>query len=69
MTIGDRFGDTAEQAVDKLGGADQAKDRLGQAAEKANSATGGQFEDAIHKGEEGARSAVDKVSKKNKKKR
>jgi hypothetical protein len=64
MGIGDKFGDMAEDAVEKVGGAEKAKGHLGKAADAANSATGGKFEEHIDKGEAGAKRGVDKLSKK-----
>lgn len=66
MGIGDKLGDMAEDAVEKAGGAEKAKGHVRKAADAANSATGGKFEEHVDKGEAGAKSAVDKLSKKNK---
>ncbi|MPZ26244.1 MAG: antitoxin [Micromonosporaceae bacterium] len=68
MAIGDRIGDMADKAIDKAGGADKVKDQIGNAADRADSATGGRLRGAVDKGEDAAKSAVDKFSKKNKRK-
>jgi hypothetical protein len=68
MGISDKLGDMAEDAVRKTGGPEKAKENLGTAADKANSATGGKYEEHLDKAESGAKSAVDKLSKKNKRK-
>jgi hypothetical protein len=64
MGIGDKLGDMAEEAVEKVGGAEKAKGHVGKAADAANSATGGRFEKQVDRGEAGAKDAVDKLSKK-----
>lgn len=68
MATGDRIGDLAKQAIDKTGGAEKLKGHIGKAADAADSATGGRYQQAVGKGEEAAKSAVDKLGKKNKRK-
>lgn len=68
MGIGDRLGDMADDAIQKAGGPEKAKEHLGKAADKANSATGGKYEEHIDKGEAGAKSGIDKLGKRNKRK-
>lgn len=68
MAIGDRTSDMADKAMDKAGGADKVKDRIGDTADRTDSATGGRLRGAVDKGEGAAKSAVDKFSKKNKRK-
>ena len=68
MGIGDKLGDMADDAIQKAGGPEKAKGHLGKAADAANRATGGKYEEHIDKGENAAKSGVDKVSKRNKRK-
>jgi hypothetical protein len=68
MGIGDRLGDMADDAVKKAGGPEKAKGHLGKAADAANNATGGKYEEHLDKAETGAKSGIDKLSKKNKRK-
>jgi predicted butyrate kinase (DUF1464 family) len=62
MGIDEQFGDMAEQAVDKVGGPERAKEHLGTAADAANSATGGRYEEHVDKGEMAAGNAIDGLS-------
>jgi hypothetical protein len=68
MGIGDKLGDMADDAVEKGGGAEKVKGHISKGADAANKATGGKYEEHVDKGEVGAKSAVDKLSKKNKRK-
>jgi MT0933-like antitoxin protein len=68
MGIGDKLGDMADDAVRKAGGPEKTKGHISKAADAANSATGGKYEEHVDKAESGAKSAVDKLSKKNKRK-
>lgn len=63
MGIADKFRNKAGEAVDKMGGAEQADEHISTAADKANSATGGRYEQHVDKAEEGAKSSVDKLSR------
>jgi hypothetical protein len=63
MGIGDKAGDMADDAVQKAGGAEKAKNHIGKGADAANKATGGKYEQQVDKAEAGAESAVDKYGK------
>lgn len=63
MSIRDKFSDKADDAIDKLGGSDKAKEHIDKAGDAADSATGGRFDEATDKAEAAGRSAVDKLSK------
>jgi hypothetical protein len=68
MDIGDKFSDIAEDAVEKVDGPEKAKGHTSKAADAASSATGGKYDEHIDKGEAGAKSGIDKLAKKNKRK-
>lgn len=69
MGIGDRISDMADDAITKAGGAEKAKDYLGKAGDAANNATGGKYEQPVDKAEAGAKSGVDRLSNKKKKRK
>jgi antitoxin protein of toxin-antitoxin system len=68
MGISDKLGDMASDAVKKAGGPEKAKGHISKAAGAADRATHGKYGEQIDKGEAGAKSAVNKLSKKNKRK-
>lgn len=64
MGIGDKFGERADDLVERAGGAERAKDYVDKGSDAANRATEGRYEQHVDKAEAGAKSAVDKYGKK-----
>jgi hypothetical protein len=69
MGISDKLGDMADEAKEKMDGADRMGDQIGKGAEAANKATGGKYEEQIHRAEDGAKTAADKLAKKKNKRK
>jgi hypothetical protein len=66
MGITDKLGDMADNAMDKVGGPERAKEHIGKGADAVDKATGRRYEEHVDKAESGANSAVDKLAKKKK---
>lgn len=66
MGITDKLGDAADNAMDKVGGPERAKEHIGKGADAVDKATGRRYEEQVDKAESGAKSAVDKFGKKKK---
>lgn len=68
MGTGDRLGDMADDAVQRTGGSDKAKEYLGKGSDAADRATGGKYREGLDKAETAGKSGIDKLGKRNKRK-
>jgi hypothetical protein len=59
MGITDKFKDLAENAVEKLGGSDKAKEAVDAAGDKADDATDSKYSTYVDKGQDAAKSGID----------
>jgi hypothetical protein len=60
MGMSDKFDDMKDKAKDQLGG-DEGAERIDQAADKADEATGGKHSEQIDKGSEAAKERAKKL--------
>lgn len=61
MGIADKFKDLAGNAVDRLGGEDKAKEGVDAAGDKLDEATGGKYAQYTDKGQDAAKSGIDRL--------
>jgi hypothetical protein len=61
MGFADKFKDLAGDAVEKLGGEEKAKEGVDAAGDKVDDLTGGKYAQHVDKGQDAAKSGIDRL--------